>query len=76
MHLPEISKEEFLDWKRNHVTVAVLEQVQIARENAKESIANARHTGDNLNQIIGYCVGLNDVLEMKYEDPVEEVQNV
>lgn len=71
MFIKEVAKDEFVAWKNDPVTKAVMETIKQEREAAKEMIVNGRFKGDELQQVIGFCVGLYNVINVEYEEATD-----
>ena len=68
MLINSVAKEEFVAWKNDPVTKVVLEAIKQERETAKEMIVQGRFKGDELQQVIGFCVGLLNACTVDYEE--------
>lgn len=68
MQINQVAKEEFVSWKNDPVTKAVLDTIKLERESAKEMIVQGRFKGDELQQVIGFCVGLYNIINLEYEE--------
>jgi DNA-binding protein len=75
MDFKDVSKESFIAWKNDPVTKEVLSMVSQERENAKEMIVQGRWKGDELNQVIGFCVGLNIVLNVEFTEEITHAES-
>lgn len=71
----EITKEEFLDWKRHPVTKFIFAELKSQQEAREEALAkgklidmtNISVTVQATNQSIGYCNAVDDLLNIEYE---------
>lgn len=72
MEFKDVSKESYVAWKNDPVTKQFMGMVNQERDMAKEMIVQGKWKGDDLNQVIGFCVGLNTVLNVEF---LEESDN-
>ena len=78
----QITKEEFVEWKANPVTIAVFEEVRMAKDSLLQTIAegltlsqNADITQGLTSKTIGQIEGLNQLLNISYEDAEKEYED-
>ena len=70
-----VTKEQFAEWKAHPVTIAVYEEVRAVRQRLSEELSRgatlgyeAEATHGATNKLVGQIEGLNQLLELKYED--------
>jgi ribosome assembly protein YihI (activator of Der GTPase) len=72
----EITKEEFSSWKDNKVTKAIMVGLSQRQADLKEFLANGGtmnpENGTSVDFIVGRIQGLNEILNVEYEEPAEE----
>lgn len=71
MEMSTVVKEEYVAWRRDPITKEFLEMVKQERENAKEMIAQGRWKDTELNQVIGFCVGLLAVINVEFKEETD-----
>lgn len=70
--MKDVTKEMFVAWKNDPVTVAVIDALHQKRELVKESIANAAYDNhDKLQQVIGYTIGLGEFSRIELSEENE-----
>ena len=74
-----ITKEQFLEWKTHPVTIEVYKEVERAKQDLVLSLSEgftirqtAEDTHGTTNKAIGQIEGLNQLLNLTYEDEEEE----
>ena len=73
MQVTDVTKEMWVAWKNDPVTIAELKGVGEQRERVKEAIVNAAiKETDALHEAIGYCIGLNELVKVDF---LEENEN-
>ena len=75
MDLQNVSKEMWVAWKNDPVTKEFLAMIKAEREGAKEAVVQGRWKGDELNQVIGFCVGLNVVLNVEFTEDTKDAES-
>ena len=69
MQINDISKEMFIAWKNDPVTLAVIKGTAEKRLNVMEAIANAGILeAEKIQQAIGYCIGLNEMSHIEFQE--------
>lgn len=70
-----ITKEQFVEWKTHPVTVEVYEEVELAKKGLLEQLMQGVSIGQRAdvthgltNKVIGQIEGLNQLLNLTYED--------
>lgn len=70
-----VTKEEFLEWKSHPVTIEVYAEIKRAKERLVTHLSEgatigyeAQVTHGQTNKIIGQIEGLNQLLNLTYED--------
>ena len=70
-----ITKEQFVEWKTHPVTIEVYEEVELAKKGLLEQLMQGVSIGQRAdvthgltNKIIGQIEGLNQLLNLTYED--------
>ena len=76
METPEsISKEEFVAWKENKVTQAVMLHVDAMQKDRMVYLANGstivKDADRTTDFIVGYIQGLNELLRVEFQEAVE-----
>mgnify|MGYP001552223886 CR=1 FL=1 len=77
METPEsVSKEEFVAWKENKVTQAVLQYVEALQKDRMVYLANGstivKDADRTTDFIVGYIQGLNEILRVDHEETAKE----
>jgi hypothetical protein len=74
-----LTKEMFNEWKAHPVTQAVFEEIQKAKDSLKDSMCEGVTIGDTAekthgltNKMLGQIEGLNQLLNISYEEDEEE----
>jgi hypothetical protein len=74
-----ITKEQFAEWKSHPVTIDVFKEVEDARNKLKERLSeglticyDAEATHGSTSRMVGVIEGLNQLLNITYEDAEEE----
>lgn len=70
----DITREQFTSWQENNVTVAVMKGLENIKEDLKEFLANGGTLpADSVSTdfIVGRVQGLNDFLNVDYEESTE-----
>jgi hypothetical protein len=67
-----ITKEDWVDWKKNPVTLVFLKRVQEKREILKEGLAEGAAEQNELQRTIGRCMSLADILNEALYNFLEE----
>jgi len=71
----EITKESYNSWKENEVTEFVVNQLKELKENRTEFLARGGTLSSDAQVstdfIVGYIQGLNEFLNIEYEEPAE-----
>lgn len=77
-----ITKEQFLEWKAHPVTREIFKEIKLSITNLKDNISNGLTIGDTAdithgltNRIYGQINGLNQLLNISYEDTTEELED-
>ena len=71
----EITKQEFQDWKENKVTQALMQGIGKERDAWKDHLCNGNTlSGDGYSTelVVGIIRGLDQFLQIKYEDSEDE----
>ena len=75
-----VTKEQFSEWKAHPVTIEVYEEVERAKKSLVLRLSEgatidyaAEGTHGMTNKMIGQINGLNQLLNLTYEDTEEEV---
>jgi hypothetical protein len=70
-----ITKEQFVEWKTHPVTIEVYEEVELAKKGLLEQLMQGVSIGQRAdvthgltNKVIGQIEGLNQLLNLTYED--------
>jgi len=70
-----ITKEQFTEWKTHPVTIEVYEEVELAKQGLLEQLMQGVSIGQRAdvthgltNKVIGQIEGLNQLLNLTYED--------
>ena len=70
-----ITKEQFVEWKMHPVTIEVYEEVKRAKQNFQDQLLDGVSIGQNADsthgltcRMIGQVEGLNQLLNLTYED--------
>ena len=70
-----ITKEDFLDWKAHPVTIEIYKEIKQMKENLMNSLSDGLTLGHRsdvthglTNKIVGQITGLNQLLNITYED--------
>ena len=70
-----ITKEQFVEWKTHPVTIEVYEEVELAKQGLLEQLTQGVSIGQRAdvthgltNKVIGQIEGLNQLLNLTYED--------
>jgi hypothetical protein len=70
-----ITKEQFVEWKTHPVTIEVYEEVELAKQGLLEQLMQGVSIGQRAdvthgltNKVIGQIEGLNQLLNLTYED--------
>ena len=70
-----ITKEQFEEWKTHPVTIEIFEEIEKAKQGLQDKIAEgltigyrADETHGLTNKIVGQIEGLNQLLNITYED--------
>lgn len=70
-----VTKEQFLEWKTHPVTIEVYKEVKKAKQDLIAGLsrgstigATAESTHGITNQVIGQIAGLDQLLQLSYED--------
>jgi len=69
-----ISKESYNSWKENEVTEFVVKQLEELKANRTEFLAQGGTLSDappSTDFIVGYIQGLNEFLNIEYEEPLD-----
>ena len=66
-----ITKDEFLEWKQSDVTVELFNLLKKKREEIKENLVSDVY--DNEEFVKGKALVMLELIEMKYEDMMEEL---
>lgn len=75
MILNNVSKEMWISWKSDPVTKEFLNMITEEREGAKEAIAQGRWKDIELNQVIGFCIGLNAILNVDFTEENNDAES-
>ena len=74
-----ITKEQFSEWKANPVTIEIYKEVERAKQSLVSMLSKgatigqaAENTHGMTNRVIGQINGLNQLLNLTYEDNEEE----
>jgi len=77
-----ITKEQFSEWKTHPVTIEVYKEVKSAKQNLVLMLSEgatigvtAEDTHGLTNKIVGQIDGLNQLLNLTYEDNEEEMHH-
>jgi hypothetical protein len=77
-----VTKEQFMEWKVNPVTIEVYEEIRKMKESLKDKLSegltidySAEGTHGKTNKMVGQIEGLNQLLNLTYEDS-EEVETI
>ena len=72
----EITKEEFQAWKENKVTMTITQGLVDIQNDLKDFLGNggtiAKDSTISTDFIVGRIQGLNEVLNIEYEEPVKD----
>ncbi len=70
-----ITKEQFEEWKSHPVTIEVYKEIRLIKEALERDLGlgvtisdNADITQGMTNRIVGQVAGLNQLLNLEYED--------
>jgi len=77
-----ITKEQFSEWKAHPVTIEIYKEVERAKQSLVFMLSKgttigqtAEETHGMTNRVIGQINGLNQLLNLTYEDNEEEVSH-
>ena len=77
-----ITKEQFSEWKAHPVTIEIYKEVKSAKQNLVSMLSagatigqTAEETHGMTNRVIGQINGLNQLLNLTYEDNEEEMHH-
>jgi len=77
-----ITKEQFSEWKAHPVTIEIYKEVERAKQSLVSMLSKgatigqtAEETHGMTNRVIGQINGLNQLLNLTYEDNEEEVSH-
>jgi len=77
-----ITKEQFSEWKTHPVTIEIYKEVKSAKQNLVLMLSEgatigvtAEDTHGLTNKIVGQIDGLNQLLNLTYEDNEEEMHH-
>ena len=73
--MSDITKEEFAEWKSHPVTIEIYKELKEIKKSLEESLGKgdticytAEETHGTTNRVVGQITGLNQLLELTYED--------
>ena len=77
-----ITKEQFSEWKTHPVTIEIYKEVKSAKQNLVSMLSAGATIGQTdeethgmTNRVIGQINGLNQLLNLTYEDNEEEMHH-
>lgn len=71
--MKDISKEMFVAWKHDPVTIAVIDALKTKRDQVKEAWANSAFKEDrDLREAVGYCIGLREFEMIEFSEETKD----
>lgn len=74
----KITKEEFVNWKENPTTQAIIEQFKQIRETYSEALCNGATLTENCDidtaKAVGFIRGLNAFILVEYEEEEPKIE--